>query len=81
MKLAVIGSGPLAVEACSHFYDLGAEVTIFKSSDQWGGSLSRGNLSLLSDSLLEYLKRLQDLGKSFEEKGIVKNGKITRTWI
>jgi hypothetical protein len=49
MKLAIIGSGPLALEAAAHFYDLGASLKIFTTSEAWGGGILRleNNLDLL----------------------------------
>ncbi|EQC52681.1 hypothetical protein [Bacteriovorax sp. DB6_IX] len=41
MKLAIIGSGPLALEAAVYFYQLGASIKIFSSSEAWGGALLR----------------------------------------
>ncbi|WP_127718116.1 hypothetical protein [Halobacteriovorax sp. HLS] len=40
MKIAVLGSGPLALEASLHFDQLGASVTIFANNDL-GGMVSR----------------------------------------
>ena len=40
MKIAVLGSGPLALEAALHFDQLGASVTIFANNDL-GGMVTR----------------------------------------
>ncbi len=41
MKLAIIGSGPLALEAAAHFHGLGASIKIFTSQNIWGGGILR----------------------------------------
>ena len=63
MKLAIIGSGALALEAGVHFHNLGAQVKIFKSSNKWGGSLT--SLSADSGIELEINKLATIAGRNF----------------
>jgi len=56
MKLAIIGSGPLALEAAAYFNEIGASIKIFTASEAWGGGILRfeNNLELLSKNWASY---------------------------
>lgn len=48
MKLAILGSGPKALESAAYFHNLGAAVRIIKSGEKWGGALKKYSSNELS---------------------------------
>ena len=41
MKIAIIGSGPLAMEAAFHFNKLGARAQLYTKNEKLGGSIKK----------------------------------------
>lgn len=86
MKLAVIGSGPLALYAASHFYNLGAHVVLFQRSPLGGNARFCVENNIQADvdypvnqSVHNFWKEdLVPMIEFIEEKGISKAGEVLR---
>ncbi len=87
MKMAVIGSGPLAILTASHFDQMGAEVTLFQRSPL-GGNL-RFLLDYFPDFQINYKKSITTISEFFESEivpavnelekyGLTKSGDVQR---
>lgn len=63
MKLAVIGSGPAALETALHFHQLGASVTLFYA-DQIGGNVVRLNKVAPQSIVGKAIEKTSELGRS-----------------
>ncbi len=79
MKIAIIGSGVMALKASKHFLELGAEIRIFKSSKHWGGLIRHHELrSNLDRENFSNFEELLNFSKDLEESGLVRNGRVLR---
>ncbi len=74
MKIAIIGSGFMALKSAKHFLELGAEIRIFKASQNWGGLLKNKTIQSLENSD----QSLLDFGGELDRLGLVKSGKVLR---
>lgn len=76
MKIAIIGSGLIGTSAAKHFYDLGAEIKLFSSSDKLGGLLNiENNLLRVNDIILQKIRSDE---KTLRDSGLVKKGRVLR---
>lgn len=87
MKMAIIGSGPLAILTASHFDQMGADVTLFQRSPL-GGNL-RFLLDHFPDFKINYRKSITTISEFFENEivpavtelekyGLTKSGDVQR---
>lgn len=87
MKMAVIGSGPIAILTASHFDQMGADVTLFQRSPL-GGNL-RFLLDHFPDFKINYKKSITTIKEFFENEivpavtelekyGLTKSGDVLR---